>query len=65
MAKSAIKITVPFGTEKITKSQFRDNTSVKEIRLPSTVRFIERDAFWGCSSLERINIPEGVKSIKE
>ena len=65
MAKSAIKITVPFGTEKISKDQFRDNTTVKEIRLPSTVRFIERDAFWGCSSLERINIPEGVKSIKE
>lgn len=65
MAKSAIKIGVPFGTDKVRQGQFRNNTTVREIKLPSTVRSIEDGAFRGCSSLEKISIPEGVTIIHE
>lgn len=65
MAKSALRITVPFGTETIRERQFRGDKTVKEFILPSTVRAIEKEAFEGCSSLEKITIPEGVERIRE
>lgn len=65
MADSNIKIQVPFGTECISKKRFYWNKTVREVRLPSTVRIIEPEAFCHCESLEKINIPEGVTRIQK
>lgn len=40
-------------------------TSLKEVKLPSTLKSIDEAAFYGCSSLESIEIPEGVEQIKQ
>lgn len=43
---------------------FANLTNVKEIKLPSSIKVIERGAFMGCSNLEKINIPSSVEIIK-
>ena len=40
-------------------------TSLKEVKLPSTLKSIDEAAFYNCSSLESIEIPEGVEQIKQ
>lgn len=40
-------------------------TSLKEVKLPSTLKSIDEAAFYECSSLESIEIPEGVEQIKQ
>ena len=37
--------------------------SCREIMLPKTLKKIDRDAFEGCSKLEKINMPEGLEEI--
>lgn len=44
-------------------SAFAGSTSLKEIRLPSTIQTIGGSAFYGCTSLESITIPAAVNVI--
>lgn len=56
--------TLPEGIEKIGAEAFRGNEVLKEISIPSTVRFIDNYAFNYCFNLEKVTVqattpPEG------
>ena len=57
------KIIIPEGIEKIDSFTFAGNEKVKEIVLPSTLKYIGEEAFANCSRLKIIEIPEGVEDI--
>ena len=52
------------GTVMICHSAFKNRTSLKTVKIPSTVKTIENVAFNGCASLEEVEIPDGVKDVK-
>ena len=39
------------------------SSGIRKVRLPSTLRRIEHDAFWGCSRLRSITLPEELQYI--
>ena len=45
------------------QSAFNMNTELVEVHIPSSIKEIEQMAFYGCSSLEKIIIEEGLLSI--
>ncbi|MCQ2465813.1 MAG: leucine-rich repeat domain-containing protein, partial [Oscillospiraceae bacterium] len=53
------------GIENIPENIFRRLTSLKEVKIPGTVKSIGKNAFSNCSSLESIVIPDGVETIEE
>lgn len=42
---------------------FQNNDIIVEVRLPDTIKYIGKEAFWGCSHLDRINLPESLESL--
>lgn len=42
---------------------FAECSSLKEIKLPSTLEGIQGGAFWGCASLAEIELPDGLVTI--
>lgn len=42
---------------------FCQNTTITEVTVPSSVKTIRTDAFTGCSSLEKVNLSEGLTEI--
>ncbi|MBQ9116267.1 MAG: leucine-rich repeat domain-containing protein [Clostridia bacterium] len=61
-----ISVDIPFGVLTIGEEAFKNNTAIKEVRLSVSVNKIEKRAFSGCSSLERVEIPpfSGLKEIE-
>ena len=49
------KVIIPEGVKKINAYAFANLTALEEVVLPSTMKFIEYGAFYGCSSLETIS----------
>ena len=56
------KVTVEDGVEVIRSNAFWEATSLKELKLPSTLKVIEQGAI-AFTALNEINIPEGVEII--
>lgn len=56
-------IEVPEGVEKISEKAFEDNTNVKSVSFPSSLREIDNHAFWGCKNLQKATFGEGVVRI--
>ena len=56
------KIVFEDGIEEIHSLYFGGNESLKEIVLPSTLKFAPR-AFEDCNALEKVTIPEGIEKI--
>lgn len=54
---------VPEGIVSIAVYAFNQNTSLKQVILPSSLREIGGIAFAGCANLSTINLPEGLNSI--
>ena len=44
---------------------FKDNTKLKELEIPGTVKYIDTAAFSGCSSLAKVHISGSVKILGE
>lgn len=42
---------------------FAGNTTIRSVKLPKTIRYIGKAAFWECNNLYSITIPEGVTHI--
>lgn len=57
------KFAVPLGVEIIGEKAFAENDFITEIKFPSTLRTIEKEAFQYCLKLNRVTIPESVISI--
>ena len=49
----------------IMASAFKDNTTVKSIDIPNSIKEIGSYAFAGCTSLESVAVPTSVKNISE
>lgn len=63
----ATSITVKAGTVGIAESAFADggqSTKLSSISLPASLQYIGKNAFYNCSALEEIDIPNGVKKIQ-
>ena len=52
-------------SDRISVSCFAKCTSLKEIRIPEGIEYIDESAFEGCKNLKKVNIPATVKSIGE
>jgi hypothetical protein len=63
--KMITKIIIPEGVTNIRDYAFEGFETVKEIKIPSSVKTIGEHAFRRCQSLESIEIPEGVTQIKD
>ena len=57
------KLYIPEGVEELGLDCFAISDSLKEVSLPSTLKIIERGAFWRCISLKTISIPSSVEAI--
>ncbi len=57
------RVTVEEGIKNISNGMFESCPYLASVKLPSTVEIIEDWAFSGCSRLDRITIPDGVKEI--
>ncbi len=55
-------IIVPEGVTEIV-GKFESFKYLKQVKLPNTLRKIEKDAFKNCELLEKLDIPDGVKEI--
>ena len=56
-------ITVKAGTVGLAENAFRDggqSTKLSRVSLPASLKYIGKNAFYGCSALEEITIPNGV-----
>ena len=65
---SATDVIVPatINGHKVTRIEaeaFKDNTTMKSVKLPDTLTNIERQAFWGCTGLTAIELPASLKKI--
>lgn len=56
------KVIVNEGVTQISLQAFK-GSSVEEISLPSSVRTLDTQAFWGCHNLKKIDMPEGLETI--
>ncbi len=59
---SGIKTTM-FGVPVTSISRFENCTTLESITIPSSIKSIEREAFYGCTGLTNVTILNGVKSI--
>ena len=59
IAESALS---PAGPRKSNPEVLR---KITKVTLPDTIKFIGKEAFWGCENLTEINIPDGVEEISE
>lgn len=63
--KTGCTYTVPDTVEVIDEYAFADNTNLKKIVLPNSLKRIEGHAFFQCEKLSVINLPEGLEYFGE
>ncbi len=54
-----------YTVAQIDEMLFKYKNGIKSVMLPSTVRIIESNAFYGCSSLASFKVPENITEIQE
>lgn len=59
-----VDVVVPDGVLEIGTQAFKDMSQIRSIYLPEGVRYIRREAFWGCKNLCRITIPTSVEEFE-
>lgn len=57
--KEVEKVILPDGVTEIPKLTFSDCYTLREIKIPDSVKIIGDEAFIGCTDLCKINIPYG------
>ena len=56
-------VIIPEGVEEIDNQAFQGRSDIVEIRLPSTLKKINKGAFTYCENLKKINLPNSIESI--
>ena len=56
---------IPYGVEIIGAESFSKREKIKILTIPDTITAIESNAFERCYSLEKLEIPNSIESIKE
>lgn len=56
------ELVIPSGVKKIGKQAFK-NSNITKVKIPSTVKVIDRAAFEKCANLKEVEIEEGLESI--
>ena len=59
------KVIIPEGVEKIGAYAFANLTALESVELPSTLKYIEYGAFYGCTSLKTVKGLENVVTINK
>ena len=54
---------VEFSADKKTLIRFPEDSKIKEYVVPDSVKTIRKHAFWGCTSLTSVTIPNSVTTI--
>lgn len=44
---------------------FRNAKKLKKVKLPESIQDLDEKEFWGCSSLEEVNIPSGTTKLRD
>lgn len=60
-----VDVVVPEGVLEIGVRTFMKMTQIRSVCLPESLKIIRREAFWGCTNLQRINIPGSVELIED
>lgn len=61
----AEEVTVPSGTDRVTKDAFMGDVSIRSAVVPEGVERIEEGAFGGCAALEEIRLPSTLSYIDD
>ncbi|NPD92491.1 TonB family protein [Prevotella sp. PMUR] len=61
LQKGFCRLVLPEGLERIGKNAFANFTNLKSINIPSSLHYIDNNAFYGCVSLEEIVLPAGLE----
>lgn len=54
---------IPDGVEVIKRGAFRDNKKITSVKFPNTIKRIESDAFYCCTGIDEIIIPDTIEFI--
>ncbi len=57
------KVIIEEGVENVSDNAFSQNTALKEVELPNSLRTIGSFAFSSCDSIKKIVIPDGVREL--
>ena len=64
-SKSAVKVTIPDGVERLDERAFKGCTLLETIEIPATVSKLDIEFSRDCDSLTSVKLSEGVKEIKD
>lgn len=60
---SVKKVSLPTDLQKISKAMFKNCKNITEVSFPDKLLFIDDEAFYGCISLTKMTIGEGIRKI--
>ena len=63
--ENGIRVRYYTRTDVIGTAMFADCENLLSLRLPKSISGIEDEAFWGCSCLEHLYLPEGMRLLSE
>lgn len=60
---SVKKVTLPTNLQKISKAMFKNCKNLTSVSFPNKLLYIDDEAFYGCTSLSKMTIGEGIRKI--
>lgn len=60
---SVKKVTLPSDLQKISKAMFKNCKNLTSVSFPNKLLFIDDEAFYGCTSLSKMTVGEGIRKI--
>lgn len=60
---SVKKVTLPNNLQKISKSMFKNCKNLTNVSFPNKLLYVDDEAFYGCTSLSKMTIGEGIRKI--
>ena len=60
---SVKKVTLPGNLQKISKAMFKNCKNLTSVSFPNKLLFVDDEAFYGCTSLSKMTVGEGIRKI--